>query len=157
MKTMVILSDTHGNAAAVAKLSGIFSESDCIVHLGDGTADMREVFRTYPGKTFLVAGNCDFYGGGAPELVLEAEGHRILACHGHRYGVKTDLSRLAAAAREKDCDIALYGHTHIADTHEQDGVLLINPGCMRRYAPDISYCYLVLHGKKAVPTIVPVR
>lgn len=157
MKTMVIVSDSHGNAAAVANLAGVFSESDYIVHLGDGTQDMREVFRAYPGKTYLVAGNCDFYGGGAPELVLEAEGHRILACHGHRYGVKTDLTRLAEAAAGKDCDIALYGHTHIADICEKDGVLLINPGCLRRYAPENSYCYLVLHGKKAVPTIVKVR
>ena len=49
-----------------------------------------------------------------------------------------------------------YGHTHIAEYHEEEGVLVINPGCMQRFSPSISYCYLVLAGKKAVPTIVEI-
>ena len=61
-----------------------------------------------------------------------------------------------AAARERLCDIALYGHTHAAEVREEGGVLLINPGCMTRYAARQSYCYLVIHGKKAVATLVNV-
>ena len=62
-----------------------------------------------------------------------------------------------AAAKERGCDIALYGHTHESDVHEEEGVLVVNPGCMTYYTPAPSYCYLVIVGKKAVATVVEVR
>lgn len=155
MKTIVVLSDTHGNAAPLQKLARVLAECDYIIHLGDGISDMRAVFSAYPEKTYLLAGNNDFYGGES-ELVLDVEQRRIFACHGHRYGVKGGTERLAAAARERLCDIALYGHTHAAEVREEGGVLLVNPGCMTRYAARQSYCYLVIHGKKAVATLVNV-
>ena len=62
------------------------------------------------------------------------------------------------AAKERGCDIALYGHTHEADVHEEEGVLVVNPGCMTLLYPDAPrYCYLVVAGKKAVATVVEVR
>lgn len=155
MKTVVILSDTHYNIAPLQKLSTVLSECDYIIHLGDMVSDGRMLARDYPGKTYLVAGNNDFSGGEA-EIVLEVEGRRIFACHGHRYGVKSGTERLVAAAKERLCDIALYGHTHEPEIREEDGVLLINPGCMTRYSPRHTYCYLVVVGKKAVPTIVDI-
>ncbi|MBO5525244.1 MAG: metallophosphoesterase [Clostridia bacterium] len=156
MTTMIILSDTHGNKADIDKLATVLSESDYIVHLGDVTTDMKEVSALYPDKTYRVVGNCDFYPMG-DEQILEIEGHRIFMCHGHRYGVKSSLERLAYRAKELDCDIALYGHTHEARIEEIGGVLTVNPGCMTRYSIDKSYCYLCIHGKKVVPTIVPIR
>ena len=156
MKTIVVLSDTHRNIAPLDKIQTVLSECDYIVHLGDMASDAAGIFRQWPEKTYILAGNNDFYGG-EKELVLEVEGRRIFACHGHRYGVKSGTERLAAAAKERGCDIALYGHTHIAETHEEEGVLLINPGCMTRFAPRHTYCYLVIPGKKAVPTIVEIR
>ena len=153
MKTFVILSDSHGrNKRGFQKLLPLFAENDYIVHLGDGSADMREVLSAYPEKTYLCRGNCDF-SFGEEEFVIEAEGFSVLCCHGHRYGVKSGLSRLAAHARERDCEIALYGHTHRAKIETVDGVLCINPGALGDYAVP-SYCYLVLHNGKATPTIV---
>ena len=156
MKTFVILSDTHYNTAPLSKISVVLAECDYIIHLGDMASDAKELARAYPEKTYIIAGNNDFWGGES-EIVLEAEDRRIFACHGHRYGVKSGTSRLAAAAKAKFCDIALYGHTHVSDVHEEDGVLLINPGCMTRYSPQWTYCYLVVNGKKAVATIVNIR
>lgn len=63
------------------------------------------------------------------------------------YSVKTTLSRLAKRAKELDCRIALYGHTHEARESEIDGVTLINPGTLSRYA-DKSYSYLVINDGK---------
>ena len=152
MKTIVVLSDTHGNTAPLAKLARVLAECNYIIHLGDGAADMRELRRVYPNKTYVLAGNNDFYGGDS-ELVLDVEERRIFACHGHRYGVRQGTDKLAAAARERLCDIALYGHTHSAEVREEGGMLLINPGSLDRYGRQ-SYCYLVIHRKKAVATIV---
>lgn len=153
MKTFVILSDTHRNTKPLDKIATVLAECDYIIHLGDMAGDARELMRAYPEKTYVIAGNNDFWGGES-EIVLDAEGRRIFACHGHRYGVKGSTENLVRAAKERLCDIALYGHTHIPDVHEEEGVLVINPGCMTLYSPRKTYCYLVIAGKKVVPTIV---
>ena len=153
MKTLVVLSDTHRNTKPLDKIAAVLSECDYIIHLGDMAGDARELMRAYPEKTYVLAGNNDFMGGES-ELVLDVEGRRIFACHGHRYGVKSGCGRLAEAAKARLCDVALYGHTHFPDVHEEGGVLFVNPGCMTLYSPRKTYCYLVIHGSKAVPTIV---
>ncbi|MDE6058540.1 MAG: metallophosphoesterase [Clostridia bacterium] len=152
MKTFVILSDSHGRKRAVEKLRPLFAENDYIIHLGDGSFDLRETFSEYPDKTYIIKGNCDA-AYGEDECVIEAEGISLFCCHGHRYGVKTGLTRLAARAKELGCEVALYGHTHRAEVQEVDGVLCINPGSAGSYS-DPSYCYLVLHDKKITPTLV---
>ena len=157
MKTLVILSDTHRNLQPLEKIATVLAESDYIIHLGDMASDANDLLRAYPKKTFIVSGNNDFFGGLPNELVLDVEGRRLFACHGHRYGVKSGTERLAEAAKEHGCDIALYGHTHAADVHEEKGILLINPGCMTCYSPEKSYCYLVIEKQKAVATIVNIR
>jgi len=78
---------------------------------------------------------------------------KILCCHGHKYGVKSTLTRLAAHAKELGCDVALYGHTHRANSEIVDGVLCLNPGSLGSYS-DPSYLYLVVHGDKITDTIV---
>lgn len=155
MKTFVVLSDSHSRRAALAKLAPLFGENDYIVHLGDGSSDMRETFSAFPEKTYICRGNCDF-SYGEEEFVIEEEGVRLFCCHGHRYGVKSGLARLATRAKELGCEAALYGHTHVADIREIDGVLCVNPGALGSYTCP-SYCYLVLHRGKATPTIVPLK
>lgn len=151
MKTFIILSDSHGRAG-VGRVRHLFGENDYIIHLGDGSSDMRPIVTMYPEKTYVMKGNCDF-SYGLDEYVIEAEGVKILCCHGHRYGVKHGLDRLVARAKELDCDIALYGHTHIANIETVDGVLCVNPGALGDYA-EPSYCFMAVHAGKATPTIV---
>ncbi len=155
MKTILVLSDSHGRREHMKKIEPLFAENDYIVHLGDGSFDMREALSRYPEKVFVCRGNCDA-AFGMDEYIFEAERLRILCCHGHRYGVKSGLDRLAAYAAERGCDIALYGHTHRAAIDEVNGVLLINPGAAGAWT-DASYCYLVVHAGKATPTIVPLQ
>lgn len=152
MKTIVVLSDSHYRGA-VRKLEPLFQENDYIVHLGDGSGEMRSVLDEYPDKVRVCRGNCDAFFG-EDEFVLDLEGVSLFCCHGHRYGVKQGLSRLAERAKELGCGAALYGHTHIADIRDEGGVLCINPGALGAYA-DASYCYLVHHKGKMTPTIVP--
>ena len=153
MKTLIVLSDTHGNLRAFEKIKAQLSECDFIVHLGDTSSD-GNALRKYNQNVISVNGNCDPINLGADEDVLEIEGVRIFICHGHRYSVKSTKLKLAARAKELNCSLALYGHTHTAAEEVVDGVTLINPGCMTRYAQN-SYLYLVLSGGKAVSKIVP--
>ena len=155
MKKCIVMSDTHGSLKGIEKLKSLFGENDYIIHLGDGAGDLKDVFSQYPDKVYLCKGNCDFVSVYPDEVVLEIEQTRILCCHGHQYGVKTLLGVLAREAKQRGCDVALYGHTHRADICEMDGVTLINPGSLR-YAADAggSYCYLVVHKDKVTPVIV---
>lgn len=73
MKTVVVISDTHRNVAPLSQISQVLSECDIIVHLGDMASDARELMRTYPEKTYVLAGNNDFFGG-ADEVVIDVEG-----------------------------------------------------------------------------------
>lgn len=155
MKTLLILSDTHGNRRAVESLLPRIAENDFVVHLGDGGADMREIRAAYPEKVYAVGGNCDFLSPFPLADVLEVEQTRIFYCHGHAYGVKSGLERLAQEAKARDCEIALYGHTHKADIRVVDGVTLINPGSLKRPVGEGgSYCYMVVHKDKATPVLV---
>ena len=154
MKTMVILSDTHGHREGIRRLERLFAENDYVLHLGDDAADMREVSAQYPEKTFVCQGNCDLYPA-LSEWELDVEGVRVFFCHGHRYRVKSGLTALAEEAKKRGCGVALYGHTHRAFVGEVNGVQLVNPGSLKAPAGEGgSYAYLVVNGDKATATIV---
>ena len=155
MKTIVVLSDTHGSKTGVADLLPIIRENDYVVHLGDGVTEIGLIMDNKPKGVYYCAGNCDYYGGVPQEGVLEVEGVKIFYCHGHRYGVKSCLDTLADRARSLGCKVAFYGHMHIARVDEINDVLLICPGSLR--APKDtggSYAYVVVAGEKVTTSIV---
>ncbi len=154
MKKIIVLSDTHGNRAAVEKLYPLFSECDLIFHLGDTSSDGMRIKNAFPEKTRLLNGNCDFTRLGEDELLTDAEGVKIFACHGDRYGVKRGICQLARTAAEAGAQVALYGHTHVAREDVQDGVTLFNPGTLSRYAAVKSYLYLAVYDGKFTGKIV---
>ena len=153
MKKVVIISDTHGNMPKITALNGIFNECDYIIHLGDTSGDGARIKREFGDKTILVNGNCDPVKLGENEVVLNIEGVKIFATHGHLYSAKTTLTKLYMRGNEENCQIVLYGHTHRAREDEIDGVTLINPGNLSRYSQN-SYCYLVINGDKFTSKIV---
>ena len=153
MKSIVILSDTHGNLSAIEKILPILKESDYVFHLGDYAKDILNFNRELGDKIYSVLGNCDW---GEEDKILEIEGVKIMLTHGHEYGVKNGLTRLKFKASELGVKAVFYGHTHNADIVENEGVLYINPGNMTRVG-ECSYCYCVVHDKKITATIVPIR
>ena len=155
MKRLIAVSDSHGNAKGIEKLLPLIKENHYFVHLGDGLSDLRSVLDEYPKKTYFCVGNCDFYPGVLDEDVLEIEDVKIFYCHGHQYDVKKTRQSLALEAKRRGCQIALYGHTHIAKISEREDVTLINPGSLRRSVGEGgSYCYLVINKDKFTPVIV---
>ena len=152
MKKITVVSDTHGNMAAIQKLFPIFAESDMIIHFGDSSSDGQAIRREFPDKTYLLNGNCDFSKLGEDELVLKVEGVKIFACHGDRYGVKSGYDRIAYKAEQEGCKVALFGHTHAPIEKTTGEITLFNPGTLRRYATN-TYLYLVINGDKAVGKI----
>ena len=151
MKTFIILSDTHGNLTAIRRLKEIMAETDYIVHLGDYERDIQEIKAQYPNKVISVKGNCD---GGGTDKEFTVENLKIIFTHGDRHGVKEGLNRLYYFAKERNANIVLYGHTHIANNEEIDGIRFVNAGTLSITAIERSYGYMVLHDGTAVVKIV---
>jgi len=155
MKKIIVISDTHGNSNGVQSLRPLVAENDYLIHLGDGSGDIRAFWQEFPDKIYQCRGNCDFFSPLPDEDVIEIENIRIFYCHGHKYGVKSGLSALLAETKKRNCDIALYGHTHVPKITEMDGVTLINPGSLRRPVGEGGgYCYLVIHKENVTPVLV---
>ena len=125
---ILIISDSHG---FISDTETVIEKHNIkrAIFLGDGSGDVGLLSKIYPSVTFnAVRGNCDTFSDFPEQTVLDIEGHKIFCCHGHRYGVKSGLLRLKYAAESEKCDIALFGHTHIQFSAEEDGILLLNPG-----------------------------
>lgn len=129
---IIVISDTHGFYNRLYSIVMRNPKADAFIHLGDCVDECRDLLRNFPdlaGKFFYVRGNCD-YGSDAPvfKTIDIAPGHRIFATHGDRFGVKYDLGTLITTAKENECDIALFGHTHERLCTYEDGVYIMNPG-----------------------------
>lgn len=130
----VVLSDTH------RELSRMFSavdyikalDPDAVIFLGDNVTDAAALKTELHVPFHVVQGNCDGYSAHPATDVIEAEGVRIFICHGHQYDVKESPQRLMWAAQEKNCTVALFGHTHKPYLDREEGVLLMNPGSLTR-------------------------
>lgn len=152
MTTITVFSDSHGTPLPT-KLTSVAFESNLVFFLGDGILSLGDMLLH---KGFhAVKGNCDPSCGFCDEEVVEVENVRILLTHGDKYRVKNDLTSLYMHARELECNLVLYGHTHFADVQEYAGVTLVNPGAIysaRTGAP--SYAYVVVTNGKFVVKIV---
>lgn len=130
-----VLSDTHGDLSRMFAAADYIRalKPDALIHLGDFCADAEAMAKELRLELHAVAGNCDAGRTTHPAAdVLEAEGARILLCHGHTYDVGETPQRLIWAAQEWECTAALFGHTHRQFLEKEDGVLLMNPGSLCR-------------------------
>lgn len=154
MKKIVVISDTHGSREFLKQIEGVMLESDYVLHLGDGIGDMRPYRDALGERLVTVRGNCDC-SVTADERELEVEGCTLFLTHGHRYRVKTTLVNVGYAGCEHHAAAVLYGHTHVADVTEFEGIKLINPGSLSRPMSGVpSYCYLLVYNGKVFPKIV---
>ena len=96
-----LISDTHGNTAAIDQAVELAGEIDLWLHAGDMIHDAEYLDMAYDAKVVNVAGNCDWGNRSVPEEeIVEAEGHRIFLTHGHIYGVKGSPYGMVQAAEE---------------------------------------------------------
>lgn len=133
MKRILVFSDTHDDLRLAERIIKQIP-SDLVLHAGDYVRDAQDLKKQFPDKELIyVRGNCDLHAYAEDEQIIEFDGLRIYLVHGHRHNVKYEdqYTTLTRAARAKGCDIAVFGHTHVAYTANNDGVLLLNPGTAR--------------------------
>ena len=112
---LLIFSDSHGRVENMhAALERQIKKPDAVLFLGDGARDLDRLFLCDT-PLWAVRGNCDWSSSDyadRTERLLYLEGHTLLLCHGHEWGVKGGLGALIAHAAEVGADIVLFGHTH---------------------------------------------
>ena len=152
---ILIVSDTHGSFRNLEEVMEKETPFDMLLHLGDaeGTEDYLDAVAECP--VHIVGGNNDFFSDLPEEEEFELKGYRFLMTHGHRYYVSMGEERLIEEARSKGVDIVLYGHTHRPVIHQEQGMLIMNPGSLR-YPRQVgrkpSYIVMELERGKAVTT-----
>lgn len=125
---VLIVSDTHKSHRNLEKVLGENKDIDMLIHLGDveGAEDYIEALADCP--VHMVSGNNDFFSDLPAEEVFMIGGHRVFITHGHYYGIVIGEERLAKAARDRNADVVMYGHTHRPFFKEEDGLTILNPG-----------------------------
>ena len=127
MKILVI-SDSHGRNGRMELVIEQESPLDLIIHLGDleGGEDLLEAIAPCPVE--MVCGNNDLFSLYPREKIIDVGGVRVFMCHGHNYGVSAGTQRLAQAALQHQCSLAMFGHTHCPVVEEEQGITVVNPG-----------------------------
>ena len=153
-----IISDTHGNWAAIDEALQIANDMEIWLHLGDCTPDAEYLATTYGIPVYGVAGNCDWpTKDTCYERIVDIAGHRIFMTHGHNYGVRYTQEYVMEAAETQGADIAIFGHTHIVEYLSGPPVLL-NPGSASRPRDDDRSSFMIMELNPNVdPKITVVR
>lgn len=147
---ILVLSDSHSALSFMRNCIETI-KPDRLIHLGDHYDDGCAIAEEYPHIPLVqVPGNCDRYR--CPPFVQEIlvqkiDGVNFYMTHGHRHMVKQRLDMLIHDARKCKAAAVLYGHTHIADCHQEaDGLWVFNPGSCGFYGG--SACLIETdHGK----------
>jgi putative phosphoesterase len=128
---ILVVSDTHGAIfESIVKPMQDEKNIDLMIHCGDNYRDAEKLSELLGVKEYYrVPGNCDFNLHNESNLLcLKIGGKHVIITHGHLQHVKDGLDELKGVAKEKNADIVLYGHTHIAHEEIHNNVLFFNPG-----------------------------
>lgn len=132
-----IVSDSHGGTHWLDRMlkKAEADEAECWLHAGDFVEDAEYLEQISGRKVYKVAGNGDWPEPKAPyDLLVELAGYKIFLTHGHMHGVRQGTDILAANAKGQGADIAVYGHTHVADLTPagRAGITILNPGSIAK-------------------------
>lgn len=151
---ILIVSDSHGRSDLVYKAAD-HEKPDMIIHLGDledTVAFVEKKLGSPKIPCVFIRGNCDSRSQGEMQgwSVFMLKGHRFFCTHGHIVGVNYGLDRLIYAAEENNCDIALYGHTHVPFDGFSEGyggrpkIHVLNPGSINIPRGDSVRSYMIM-------------
>lgn len=143
MAKALIVSDSHGLTEELITLKDRHkSDIDLLIHCGDSELSTNaEELSGY----VTVRGNMDFLGRDFPNEAIEMLDDKcIYITHGHLYDVKMSYLSLAYRAEETGASIACFGHSHVAEAFEREGMIFINPGSIRLPRGRFEKTYAIL-------------
>ena len=96
-----------------------------------------------------------------PSLKEALPKQRVVEVGGIRIGMLHDPGprqrrEARLAARFEDCEVVIYGHTHVPQVERFQHLWVLNPGSPteRRTAPSHSMIVLTIHGARLMPELV---
>ncbi len=147
-----IISDTHGLIRkSVVKA---FNDVDLIVHAGDiEKPDVLETLQTIA-TVHPVRGNVD--GGKWTKNLPNTEVVQVGQVYLY---VLHDLNTLDLDPAAAGFNVVIYGHSHIPNIEESDGIIFLNPGSAgpRRFDYPISIAFLYINGSSIETEIVELK
>ena len=146
----LIVSDTHGRDGNLLEAVKREKPLDKIVHLGDIGSLEEYIEEITDCVCFCVRGNNDWRSNLPAESIIMIGNHRAFITHGHHYGVSYSTADVVRHAKSLDCDIVMYGHTHIPEI-EEGKITIINPGSLtypRQEGRKYSYAVLEIENQE---------
>ena len=127
-KTILVISDSHGQYFHLEKIQKQLPKPDYIIHLGDVARDQDYIAALFGCTVDMVAGNNDFFTDLPGEFTIREGRHVIWLTHGHGYSVYNGTERLVKRAKALGADTVMFGHTHCPCVDQKEGIQVINPG-----------------------------
>ncbi|WP_257346402.1 metallophosphoesterase family protein [Pseudalkalibacillus decolorationis] len=139
---ILIVSDSHGLTNELEQIVERHKdEVGTMVHCGDSELSADDVVLS---PFHNVQGNMDLsHKEFSNEKLIEENGVRIFLTHGHLYNIKMSYMKLAYKAEEKRADLVCFGHSHVAESFEKDGIIFINPGSIRLPRGHVEKTYAI--------------
>lgn len=139
-----VISDSHGNQRLVDEAISQMGEIDALFHAGDYEFGFDP--DNYPYPVFVAKGNCDsdesFFS--KDEQTVSLDNIKIFLTHGDLYDARRKVEGLKNAAQLAGAQVVIYGHSHKAFNHHEDGILFLNPGSLARPRSEIGRSYAIL-------------
>ena len=131
---ILVVSDTHGRVGELQDLLERI-QPDLMLHLGDSEISYADLKALADCPVIAVTGNCDstdsFGAEGEWRHIMQlTETIRIYMAHGHMDRVKDGTEGIASMARFCNCNVVLFGHTHMPLLEYQEDMVLLNPGSL---------------------------
>ena len=127
---ILIVSDTHGRDRNLLQTLQKVGHIDLMIHLGDICGSEKYIKSIAPCPVEMVCGNNDFFINLPKEKVIMIGDYSVFLTHGHKYGVYFGTGPIKKAARIRQADIVMFGHTHVPLIDLNDNVWAINPGSL---------------------------
>lgn len=154
---ILVLSDMHKRRSNFEKAVEAQPEAKHVIFLGDGADDAAELASFYSEKNFyILSGNCDFSSKYPSTMRFQLGGVKILATHGHHYGVKGTTEHLLSAAEQEGVKIALYGHTHVPKIEYKNGIYLVCPGALGASFGNAAYAVVDITDSGIMPILIKI-
>lgn len=141
----VVLSDSHGRNEVFKQLREMYPTASAYIHCGDSETHPNDL------DGFVsIQGNNDLHYDYAKQMILDLNGVRVLLIHGHQYPMMQVVERLIYKAKEEECKLVLYGHTHIFKVTRFEDIVLVNPGSIHynRDGSEPSYALVTIEDGK---------
>jgi len=144
-----VVGDIHGKFLELKNALNRMGVIDELWFTGDGIKEINRL-RLENGVILRgVCGNCDLSGGYSELELFRLDGFKVLLTHGHRYGVKSGMTRIEMAAAAEEARLVVFGHTHLPFNDEWRGIRFFNPGtlCRERAYQVVTYGIIEVDGQ----------